>query len=64
MTGIEKAVHLVMSLMVSHLSFFPRDVLDEIWDCMESVSENFSTFSSILKEKNVLLKEKNLFFKS
>ena len=24
------------------LSFFPREVLDEIWDLMESVSEGFS----------------------
>ena len=23
--------------------FFPRDVLDEIWDLIESVSEDFST---------------------
>ena len=23
------------------LSFFPRDVLDEIWDLIESVSESF-----------------------
>ena len=29
------------------LSFFPRDVLDEIWDLIESVSEGFSTYSSI-----------------
>ena len=27
---------------------FPRDVLDEIWDFIESVSEGFSTFSFIL----------------
>ena len=29
------------------LSFFPRDVLDEIWDLIESVSENFPIFSCI-----------------
>ena len=29
------------------LSFFPRDVLDEIWDLIESVSEGFSTYSSL-----------------
>ena len=29
------------------LSFFPRDVLDEIWDVIESVSKGFSTYSSI-----------------
>ena len=28
------------------MSFFPRDVLDEIWDLIESVSEGFPTFSS------------------
>ena len=27
------------------LSFFPRDVLDEIWDLIESVSEGFLTYS-------------------
>ena len=27
------------------LFFFPRDVLDEIWDLIESVSEKFLTFS-------------------
>ena len=27
------------------LSFFPRDVLDEIWDLIESVSEDFPTYS-------------------
>ena len=27
--------------------FFPRDVLDEIWDLIESVSEGFPTYSSI-----------------
>ena len=29
------------------LSFFPLDVLDEIWDVIESVSEGFLTSSSI-----------------
>ena len=36
---------LVISSMVSCLfvlSLFPRDVLDEIWDLIESVSEGFS----------------------
>ena len=33
---------LVMSLMVSFCAvLFPRDVLDEIWDLIESVSEGF-----------------------
>ena len=36
-----------MSLVVSCfvLSFFPRDVLDEILDLIESVSEGFPTYS-------------------
>ena len=29
------------------LSLFPRDVLDEIWDLIESVSEGFPTYSFI-----------------
>ena len=37
---------LVMSLMASFLlSFFPLDVLDEIWDLIESVSAGFLTYS-------------------
>ena len=37
---------LVVSLMLSSvLSFFPLDVLDEIWDLIESVSEGFLTYS-------------------
>ena len=37
---------LVVSLMASFvLSFFPFDVLDEIWDLIESVSEGFLTYS-------------------
>ena len=40
---------LVVSLMASFvLSFFPLDVLDEIWDLIESVFEGFLTFSFIL----------------
>ena len=39
---------LVVSLMASFvLSFFPLDVLDEIWDLIESVSEGFLTYSCI-----------------
>ena len=35
-----------MSMMVSFvLSFFPRDVLDEILDLIESVSEDFPSYS-------------------
>ena len=41
---------LVVSLMASFvLSFFPLDVLDEIWDLIESVSEGFLTYSCILR---------------
>ena len=37
-----------MSMMVSFvLSFFPRDVLDEILNLIESVSEDFPSYSSI-----------------
>ena len=35
------------------LSFFPLDVLDEIWDLIESVSEGFLTYSSTQKEINI-----------
>ena len=39
---------LVVSLMASFvLSFFPLDVLDEIWDLVESVSEGFLTYSYV-----------------
>ena len=30
------------------LSFFPLDVLDEIWDVIESVSEGFLTYFYIV----------------
>ena len=37
---------LVVSLMASFvLSFFPLDVLDKIWDLIESVSKGFLTYS-------------------
>ena len=44
---------LVMYLMVSHfvLSFFPRDVLDEIWDRIEPVPETFPTSLLIFSNK-------------
>ena len=32
------------------LSFFPRDVLDENWDLIESVSEAFPTYSFVLAQ--------------
>ena len=38
-----------MSMMVSFvLSFFPRDVLDEILNLIESVSEDFPSYSFII----------------
>ena len=38
-----------MSMMVSFvLSFFPRDVLDEILNLIESVSEDFPSYSCYL----------------
>ena len=37
---------LVVSLMASFvLSFFPLDVLDVIWDVIDSVSERFLTYT-------------------
>ena len=37
-----------MSMMVSFvLSFFPRDVLDEILNLIESVSEGFPSYSTM-----------------
>ena len=37
---------LVMSFIASFCAvLFPRDVLDEIWDLIESVSEGFPTYS-------------------
>ena len=34
------------------LSFFPLDVLDEIWDLIESVSEGFLTYSFRVTDLN------------
>ena len=43
---------LVVSLKASFvLSFFPLDVLDEIWDLIESVSEGFLTYSWVCWRK-------------
>ena len=40
-----------MSMMVSFvLSFFPRDVLDEILNLIESVSEDFPSYSQISRK--------------
>ena len=35
------------------LSFFPLDVLDEIWDLVGSVSEGFPSYSSKYKGENL-----------
>ena len=46
---------LVVSLMASFvLSFFPLDVLDGIWDLIESVSEGFLTYSSLNQKSSSL----------
>ena len=46
---------LVVSLMASFvLSFFPLDVLNEIWDLIESVSEGFLTYSyGVIEDLNI-----------
>ena len=47
---------LVVSLMASFLlSFFPLDVLDEIWDLIESVSEGFITYSLAWAKVKIIL---------
>ena len=47
---------LVVSLMASFvLSFFPLDVLDEIWDLIESISEGFFTYSLLRSSGNLML---------
>ena len=54
-----KAVHLAVALLASFvLSFFPLDVLDEIWNVIESVSEGFLTYSLILETASVFYGEK------
>ena len=53
----------VLSFMASFmLSFFLLDVLDGIWDLIESVSEGFLTYST-LKENNLPLGEQILFLR-
>ena len=55
-----------MSMMVSFvLSFFPRDVLDEILNLIESVSEDFPSYSCFVyaNDKNSQFAQK-LTFKS
>ena len=36
------------------LSFFPLDVLDEIWDLIESVSEGFLTYFCVCQGRPTL----------
>ena len=44
-----------MSMMVSFvLSFFPRDVLDEILNLIESVSEDFPSYSYIMQYASII----------
>ena len=55
-----------MSMMVSFvLSFFPRDVLDEILNLIESVSEDFPSYFSMHKpyKSNFELSSKLNFYK-
>ena len=48
-----------MSMMVSFvLSFFPRDVLDEILNFIESVSEDFPSYFYLL-QVSIQIVEKN-----
>ena len=52
---------LMVSLMASFvLSFFPLDVLDEIWDLIESVSEGFLTYSCL--QLTVQIKDSHFFW--
>ena len=47
-----------MSMMVSFvLSFFPRDVLDEILNLIESVSEDFPSYSFITKYTDIFVQK-------
>ena len=44
-----------MSMMVSFvLSFFPRDVLDEILNLIESVSEDFPSYSCVWEKVKII----------
>ena len=58
----EKAVHLAVARDVFDcvffvLSLFPRDVLDEIWDLIESVSEGFPTYFCVTHTHSVIKNE-------
>ena len=59
---------LVISLIVYYfvLSVFPRDVLGEIWDSIESVPDNFPSYSeshSLHIRKNLNITSGNLHIK-
>ena len=41
--------------------FFPLDVLDEIWDVIESVSEGFLTYSCLLGAKRFFFNFRKIF---
>ena len=50
-----------MSLMASFCAvLFPLDVLDEIWDLIEPVSEGFPTYSYIHCDKKCMLSSQPL----
>ena len=52
---------LVVSLMASFvLSFFQLDILDEIWDLTESVSEGFLTCSWVIQLQNRVFSSKTI----
>ena len=53
----------VISLMASFCAvfFFPLDVLDEIWDVLESVSEGFLTYSYEVYNISIFVMEVLLF---
>ena len=57
---------LVMSLVASFFvpSFFPRDVLDEICDLIESVSDGFPTFFSPHIKSNLYFRNVYLYIKN
>ena len=42
------------------LSFFPRDVLDKIWDIIGSVSGGFPTYFFMYASKAVVKKRENV----
>ena len=47
---------LVVSVMAFFvLSFFPLDVLDEIWDLIESISEGFLTYFCLACDNQIFL---------